>query len=74
MLYGMAFGIALLSLLIAAASIAGRTAQIRYRADRNPTHGGARITDAPIRTTRVRTARAASAASRAARSPFPAAD
>jgi hypothetical protein len=44
MLYVMTFGIALLFLLIAAASIAGRTAQIRHRADRKPTHGGARIT------------------------------
>jgi len=44
MLYGMTFGIALLFLLITAASIAGRTALIRHRADRKPTHVGARIT------------------------------
>jgi Na+-transporting methylmalonyl-CoA/oxaloacetate decarboxylase gamma subunit len=37
MLDGMTFGIALLSLLIAAAWIAGRTAYIRHASDRKPT-------------------------------------
>ena len=44
MLYGMTFGIALFFLLITAASIAGRTAHIRHRTDRKPTHCSVRTT------------------------------